>query len=166
MQTPSIHPDKMTALCDRPAGLSAPAGGASTCAGMYATGSATVTLPLPQPSTALLHVCVAPPGGAPSTLSPPTNLRLRTTTTPGEVFVRWDDVPTKCVGKFELFFGGNTSASIMPGETLFTAFVHQQRTAVASGCYSVGWVDAWGHSSPPSAPVCVKDGATQPYVNA
>lgn len=138
-------------------------------------------------------------------------VRLRTTTTPGEVFIRWDDVPTKCVGTYELFYhktpgqlqrsttagaaatgaaagraAASTSASasdrdaasdlegssgnvnIIPSETLFSAFVHQQAGTVAVGCYAVRWTDIWGQASPMSAEVCLKTGEGEPrqYINA
>ena len=133
-------------------------------------------------------------------------VRLRTTTTPGEVFIRWDDVPTKCVGTYELFYhktpgqlqrsaaagaaagraaastsasdretardlegsGGNGNVNIIPSETLFSAFVHQQAGNVAVGCYAVRWTDIWGQASPMSAEVCLKTGEGEPrqYINA
>eukprot|EP01044_Picomonas_judraskeda_P002966 COSAG03_NODE_229_length_10305_cov_30.967085_4_plen_419_part_00 len=136
----------------------------------------TFVLPLPQPSAALVHVCIAPVAGPPSAEWPAdgANLRLRTTTTPGEVFIRWDDVESKCVGTYELFYhhegevSRDTTANIIPSETLFTAFVHQQAGPVATGCYSVRWKNIWERISPMSAAVCVKpgEGDAQLYVNA
>ncbi len=136
----------------------------------------TFVLPLPQPSAALVHVCIAPVAGPPPAEWPAggANLRLRTTTTPGEVFIRWDDVESKCVGTYELFyhhereFSSETTANIIPSESLFTAFVHQQVGPVATGCYSVRWKNIWGRISPMSAAVCVKpgEGDAQLYVNA
>ena len=136
----------------------------------------TFVLPLPQPSAALVHVCIAPVAGPPSAEWPAdgANLRLRTTTTPGEVFIRWDDVESKCVGTYELFYhhegevSSETTANLIPSETLFTAFVHQQAGPVATGCYSVRWKNIWGRISPMSAAVCVKpgEGDVQLYVNA
>ena len=159
--------------CDlSPAAAPAAAG---ACDGVSATGSA-VSLPLPQPSAALVHVCVAPAGGAPKPLWPSAGagLTLRATTTPGEVFVRWSDVPSKCVGTYELFYsaGGEETWSavdnVIPSDTLVTAFVHQQAGAEAAGCYSVRWVNAWGGKSALSPEVCVAagEGGPLPFANA
>ena len=152
-------------------------------------------LPLPQPSAAMVHVCIAPESGPPPAEWPASgaNLRLRTTTTPGEVFIRWDDVESKCVGTYELFYhpqehthaplgqltrkhhrtaliisSVEASGNIIPNETLFTAYVHQQSTNVATGCYSVRWKNIWGQTSALSTVACVypDDAGVQPYVNA
>ena len=104
--------------------------------------------------------------------------QLRATTTPGEVFVRWADVETVCVGTWELFWrpgrsagsGGEQWQSLIGAETLFTSFVHQQPlpAAVAAGCYKVRWRNVWGSASPFSPVVCVANGEGVPreYLNA
>jgi hypothetical protein len=110
--------------------------------------------------------------------------QLRATTTPGEVFVRWADVETVCVGTWELFWrpgrgrsaagsgggGGQQWQSLIGAETLFSSFVHQQPlpAAVAAGCYKVRWRNVWGSASAFSPVVCVTnaEGVPREYLNA
>lgn len=146
----------------------------TACEGVSVAGNA-VSLPLPQPSVALVHVCIAPAGGAPKPVWPSggAGLKLRTTTTPGEVFVRWSDVPSKCVGSYKLFYSAESDANwsavenIVPSDTVVTAFVHQQPGVTAAGCYKVRWVDMWGGESemPPEVCVAAGEGEPLPYTN-
>ena len=162
--------------------LSAASAATAACEGVSVGQSAAtkpleVTLPLPQPSVALVHVCTYSGGTdiPPATGNTPWKpaLRLRATTTPGEMFVRWADVDTKCLGSFELAWARTASSSfspVLPSDTLFTAFVHQQphASAAATGCYKVRWTNMWGATSPFSKAVCVKpgQGTPRPFVNA
>jgi hypothetical protein len=101
-----------------------------------ATTAVRVAVPLPQPSVVLVHICL---GSRAAPTTPPTGLRLRTTQTPGQVFVRWDDVISRCVSTYEVLYSPSsaTKASgpfvrVNHADTLFSAHVHQQRAAMAA----------------------------------
>ena len=130
-----------------------------------------VGVSLPQPSVVLLHVCH--PGRSMGALVPPQGLSLRSTSTPGQVFVRWSDVPSRCIKSYELYYARNEHAEFVKinwDDTIFTAFVHQQATTAvsASGCYKLAWVDYWGFRSRNNPSLCIDANAGLPknFVNA
>lgn len=171
----------------------------------YAASS--ISVPMNQPSVALVHICYTETAGGtkggggggadtgstgPYTiLDPPpapVGLRLRTTTTPGELFIRWDDVATRCINTYELLYTPHETAPPPPvtsfvrintKDTLFTAYVHQQRRQRSNGdaggaasfaprgCYAIRVIDYFSQSSEVSEPVCVGSIAStlQPFVN-
>ena len=148
-------------------------------------GAATITVPLPQPSVALVHICygggyTTPPDAPPA----PSGLTLRTTTTPGELFIRWTDVATRCIKTYELLYTPDETTPPPPvnffvrinvKDTIFSAFVHQQHNsgqgeedggshqnasavaaaAAAKGCYAIQVVDYYSQVSAVSKLVCV-----------
>lgn len=133
-------------------------------------GNINVSVHLPQPSVVLLHVCF--PAAASSPLPVPGGLKVRTTTTPAQTFVRWNDVPSRCVHTYKVLYSPAAGEPFVPvanQSTIVTATVHQQATPArgfAQGCYKVGWVDYWGAASAYSDAVCVQGkGLPRPFVN-
>jgi len=144
------------------------------------SGDSVISVHLPQPAVVLVHACSRHPpahGGQPrnaTSSSPPSGLTLRTTSTPAQMFVRWTDVPSRCIRTYTLMYAPSASAPYSPvndaTDTVFTAAVHQQSPpsarGFAKGCYRVGWVDYWGSASALSASVCVQGaGLPRPFVN-
>ena len=54
---------------------------------------------------------------------------------------------------------------VNPAVTIFTAFVHQQKGSLATGCYAVAWEDYWGHRSRPGNAACVTDAGPAAFTN-
>jgi len=168
------------------------------------TTSTTITVPLPQPSVALVHICYGDGSNhhgtdsnitytTPDPPPAPAGLQLRTTTTPGELFVRWTDVATRCIRTYELLYTPKETTPPPPidsfvrinvKDTIFSAFVHQQEAgsgeeggdnnanaaanAAATGCYAIRVIDYYSQTSKVSKPVCVGSGVgarLQPFVN-
>ena len=64
-------------------------------------GAGAISIAMATPSVALLHVCGAPSGGA-AVPSPPSNVTMHITLTPGSVIVRWND-DQRCVKTVEVW---------------------------------------------------------------
>jgi L-iduronidase len=143
---------------------------AAATAATAATAPVSLSISLPCPSVAVLHIC-APPPIAPLA---PTALRLEMSQVEGgspdgpllaQVLVHWNAASTTgagagCLRTYEVLWSAsnasNPAVRVNPTDTIFQAYVHTQPNSAAAGCYQVRAVDYWGRNGELSTRVCLQ----------